>query len=199
MHIEPVTLEGRHVRLEPLSMDHHAALCAAADHDDIWRWIHPPSRTPEQIRVNIETALSWQRAGTALPFATIERASGRAIGSTRFANIDRTHRRLEIGWTWLHPDWQRTPVNTEVKFLMLRHAFEKLGCIRVELKTDELNQKSRNAILRIGAKEEGIFRKHMIVAGGRIRDSVYFSIVDSEWPTVKANLEGKLARPWPVS
>jgi RimJ/RimL family protein N-acetyltransferase len=117
---------------------------------------------------------------------------GRVIGSTRYANIDRAHRRVEIGWTWVARAWQRTAVNTEAKYLLLRHAFETLGCIRVELKTDSLNAQSRAAILRIGAREEGIFRNHMITASGRIRHTVYFSITDAEWPEVKSRLEAKL-------
>lgn len=129
-----------------------------------------------------------------LPFATIEKRSGRAIGSTRYANIDAGNRRLEIGWTWIAGNWQRTAVNTEAKYLMLRHAFETLRCIRVEFKTDALNERSRNAILRIGAKEEGTFRKHVITASGRVRDTVYFSIVDSEWNAVKKMLEARLSR-----
>ena len=192
MIVEPVTLEGKHVRLEPLSLAHHAALCEAGLDEDLWRWIAAPVRTPEEMRAYIETALSEQAAGTALPFATIERASGRAIGSTRYGNIDRPNRRVEVGWTWIARPWQRTAVNSEAKYLMLRHAFETLGCIRVELKTDALNERSRKAILRIGAKEEGTFRNHMITASGRIRHTVYFSILDSEWPQVKAWLEAKL-------
>ena len=127
-----------------------------------------------------------------LPFALIEKSTGRAIGSTRYGNIDRTHHRVEIGWTWVAPTWQRTAVNTEAKYLLLRHAFETLGCIRVELKTDSLNEKSRNAILRIGAREEGTFRNHMITASGRIRHTVYFSVLDSEWPEVKSRLQSRL-------
>jgi RimJ/RimL family protein N-acetyltransferase len=140
----------------------------------------------------IETALKEQERGISLPFAQVEPATRRAIGSTRYGNIDRTNHRVEIGWTWVGREWQRTAVNTEAKYLLLRHAFETLGCIRVELKTDSLNEKSRAAILRIGAREEGIFRNHMITASGRIRHSVYYSILDSEWPTVKARLETKL-------
>src|SRR5438105_7423635 len=192
MIVEPVTLEGKHVRLEPLSLAHHAALCEAGLDEDLWRWIAAPGRTPEEMRAYIETALSEQAAGTALPFATIERASGRAIGSTRYGNIDCSNRRVEIGWTWIARPWQRTAVNTEAKYLMLRHAFETLGCIRVELKTDSLNEKSRDAILRLGAKEEGTFRRHLITWTGRVRDTVYFSILDSEWPEVKARLESRL-------
>jgi len=193
MIVQPVTLEGKCIRLEPLSLAHHAALCHVGLDQDVWRWITAPVRTPEEMRAYIETALAEQAAGTALPFATIERASGRAIGSTRYGNIDRSNRRVEIGWTWIARPWQRTAVNTEAKYLMLRHAFETLGCIRVELKTDSLNERSRKAILRIGAQEEGTFRNHMITASGRIRHTVYYSIIDSEWPAVKANLEEKLS------
>ena len=196
MQIQPVTLQGHFIRLEPLSQVHHADLCEAGDDPEIWRWNPRPILTAEEMRVYIATAKAGQAAGTMLPFATIERLSGRAIGSTRFAEIDRPHRHLEIGYTWIKPRWQRTPVNTEAKYLMLRHAFEELGCIRVELKTDALNQRSRNAILRIGAQQEGIFRKHMVTDSGRIRHSVYFSLIDSEWPVVKARLEEKLARPF---
>ena len=192
MILEPMTLEGKCIRLEPLSLAHHAALCEAGLDEDLWRWIAAPVRTPEEMRAYIETALSEQAAGRALPFATIERASGRAIGSTRYGNIDRPNRRVEVGWTWIARPWQRTAVNSEAKYLMLRHAFETLGCIRVELKTDSLNERSRKAIARIGAQEEGTFRNHMITASGRIRHTVYYSIVDSEWPAVKVSLEKKL-------
>ena len=196
MIVEPVTLEGRYVRLEPLALDHHARLCEVALEADIFRWFPVPVRTADDMRRFIEEALEAQRAGTALPFTTIELAGGKAIGGTRFGNIDRTHRRVEIGWTWIASAWQRTPINTEAKYLMLRHAFEQLGCIRVELKTDSLNEPSRKAILRLGAKEEGTLRNHVITASGRLRHSVYYSILDSEWPAVKAGLEEKLARPW---
>jgi RimJ/RimL family protein N-acetyltransferase len=131
-------------------------------------------------------------AWTALPFALIEKSSGRVIGSTRYANIERVHHRLEIGWTWVARRWQRTAMNTEAKYLLLRHAFERLKCIRIELKTDSLNDRSRAAILRIGAREEGTFRNHMITASGRIRHTVYFSVIDSEWADVKARLEARL-------
>jgi RimJ/RimL family protein N-acetyltransferase len=194
MNIEPVTLEGAHVRLEPLSLAHCEGLAEVGLDESVWRWNPTPVQTMEGMRAYIEEALAWQARGGALPFATIEKSSGRAIGSTRYANIDETHRRLEIGWTWIAPHWQRTAINTEAKYLMLRHAFENLGCIRVELKTDSLNERSRNAILRIGAKEEGTFRNHMITSTGRIRHSVFFSITDFEWAEVKANLEVKLAR-----
>lgn len=192
MRFEPVLLEGRGVRLEPLTESHHAALCEAGLDPELWRWIPFRVTTPEEMSAYIRTALEWQAAGTALPFATVDRASGRVIGSTRYMNIDQANRRVEIGSTWIARPWQRSIVNTEAKYLMLRHAFEVMHCIRVEFKTDSLNRRSRNAILRIGAREEGIFRNHMPTWSGRIRHSVYFSILDSEWPRVKLDLEAKL-------
>jgi RimJ/RimL family protein N-acetyltransferase len=189
----PVTLEGRHARLEPLAKAHLAGLAEVGLEEELWRWIPTAVRTREEMAAYIETALSEQERGVSLPFAIVEKATGRAIGSTRYANIDRTHHRVEIGWTWVAREWQRTAINTEAKYLLLKHAFESLGCMRVELKTDSLNEKSRAAILRIGAKEEGIFRNHMITASGRIRHTVYFSIIDSEWPAVKARLAAKLS------
>jgi N-acetyltransferase len=194
MDITPVTLAGRHVRLEPLSLGHLDRLCEIGFDEGVWRWTLATVQTPEDMREYVAAALKSQDEGTALPFATVERSSNRVIGSTRFANIDKEHRRLEIGWTWIAPAWQRTIINTEAKYLMLSHAFETLGCNRVEFKTDSLNEKSRNALRRIGAQEEGTFRNHMITQGGRLRHTVYFSIINSEWPAVKANLESKLGR-----
>ena len=190
----PVTLEGRHVRLEPLSLAHLPALQAAGAHDELWPYFVWSFAAPEAMRRFVETALSDQQAGTALPFAVIELASGTPVGSTRFGAIDPHHRRAEVGWTWLTPSRQRGPLNTEMKFLMLRHAFEVLGLLRVEFKTDALNQKSRQALERIGATQEGIFRKHMVMHTGKVRDSVYFSVVDSDWPGVKQRLESLMAR-----
>jgi N-acetyltransferase len=194
MEIHPTTLEGRAVRLEPLSLKHHAQMCEAGLDFDLWHWTTQNVRTPKDMRSYIEQALGDQARGTSLPFATIDQASGKVIGSTRYLNIDVSNLRVEIGATWLAKPWQRTAANTEAKYLMLRHAFEKFGCIRVELKTDSLNQRSRDAILRLGAKEEGTLRNHMLTWTGRIRHTVYFSIIDSEWPEVKARLEGMLAR-----
>jgi RimJ/RimL family protein N-acetyltransferase len=192
MAIAPATLEGRYVRLEPLTAEHTKALAEIGLDEDLWRWIPTPVRTMEEMSAYVQTALKEQANGSALPFALIERASGRVIGSTRYGNIDRAHYRVEIGWTWVARQWQRSSINTEAKYLLLRHAFETLKCIRVELKTDSLNERSRAAILRVGAREEGTFRNHMITASGRIRHTVYFSILDSEWPDVKARLESKL-------
>ena len=193
MKIEPVVLEGSHVRMEPLKESHHDELCAVGLDPELWRWIPFRVLTPDEMSGYIRNAMDAQTAGSALPFATVERSSGRAIGSTRYMNIDAPNRHVEIGSTWIGRAWQRSAVNTEAKYLMLRHAFETLGCLRVELKTDSMNVRSRNAIQRIGARQEGIFRNHMPTWSGRIRHSVYFSIIDSEWPKVKADLEAKLA------
>jgi N-acetyltransferase len=192
MVVAPVVLEGQHVRLEPLQRSHLPGLAAVGLDPELWRWIPTPVRTIDEMAAYIGTALREQEQGVSLPFALVERQTGRAVGSTRYGSIERTHHRVEIGWTWVAPEWQRTAINTEAKYLLLKHAFETLGCIRVELKTDSLNERSRTAILRIGAREEGTFRNHMITASGRIRHSVYFSIVDSEWPAVKARLEKML-------
>ena len=147
---DPV-LEGRHVRLEPLSREHHTELCDVGLDPDLWRWTVTRSHTPDQLLAYIDAALHARAAGDAIPFLIRDQASGRAIGSTRYGNIDTANRRLEIGWTWIAAPWQRTPANTEAKLLLLTHAFEDRGCIRVEFKTDVLNTKSRNALLRIGA------------------------------------------------
>jgi RimJ/RimL family protein N-acetyltransferase len=193
MDVRPVTLEGEHVRLEPLTMAHHAALWEIAKDHELWRWTATNIRAPEDLTRYMETALAEQAAGRALPFATIARAAG-AVGSTRFGNIEPLNRRCEIGWTWLGSAWQRTAANTEAKLLMLTHAFETWHCIRVEFKTDALNQASRAAIARLGAKEEGTFRRHMVTQTGRVRDTVYYSILDEEWPSIKARLEARLRR-----
>jgi len=192
MVVSPIFLEGAHVRLEPLAKTHLAGLVEVGLDEELWRWIPTPVRTQEEMAAYIETALNEQKRGEALPFAIVEKSTSRAIGSTRYGSIDRAHHHVEIGWTWVARDWQRTAMNTEAKYLLLKHAFETLGCMRVELKTDSLNERSRAAILRLGAREEGIFRNHMITASGRIRHTVYFSIIDSEWPAVKARLEAKL-------
>jgi len=192
--LQSVKLVGTFVSLEPLAPEHGQLLFEAAgsDAEDIFRWIPYPMRTAREFETWTATAFAEQARGESVVFATREKATGKLIGSTRFMNISLPNRRVEIGSTWLIPRCQRTPVNTEAKYLMLRHAFESLGCIRVELKTDALNQKSRDAILRLGAKEEGTFRRHLITWTGRVRDTVYFSILDSEWPEVKARLESRL-------
>lgn len=195
----PLTLEGNVVRLEPIRGEHAALFWDVAKNDleDIFRWIPYSMKTQEDFQRLIDKAFAEQERGESIVFATVERPTGRVIGSTRFMSIDRINRRVEIGSTWIAPAWQRTAVNTEAKYLMLRHAFEVWGCVRVELKTDALNQKSRNAILRIGAKEEGTLRRHVVTWTGRIRDSVYFGILDDEWPEVRSRLEARMAGPTP--
>ncbi len=189
-------MEGATVRLDPIRREHARLFWEGAkgDLEEIFRWIPYSMNTPEDFEELIDKAFSEQQRGESVVFATVERSSGRVIGSTRFMNIDRVNRRVEIGSTWIAPAWQRTGVNTEAKYLMLRHAFEEWKCIRVELKTDALNQKSRNAILRLGAKEEGTLRRHLVTWSGRVRDTAYFSILDSEWPDVKKRLEDFLTR-----
>ena len=193
---KPVLLEGQSVRLEPLRHEHEQIFWDVAKDSlgETFRWFRDSMRTREDFRTYVEKAFAEQQRGESVAFATVERSSGRVIGSTRYMNIARVHRKTEIGSTWIVPAWQRTAINTEAKYLMLRHAFEEQKCLRVEIKTDVLNQKSRNAILRLGAKEEGTLRKHMVTWSGRVRDSVYFSILDTEWPAVKAALEAKLQR-----
>ena len=192
--IEPVTLEGRLIRLEPLSLDHVAGLAEVGLDPAIWRWTIARPTTVDQLRAWAEAAIAGRDAGAELPFATIDRATGRPIGSSRYLNIVLEHRRVEIGWTWVAPAWQRTGVNREAKLLMLAHAFDTLGCRRVEFKTDSLNEPSRTALLGIGAQFEGIFRNHMVMPGGRMRHSAYYSVIDEEWPAVRAGLERSLAR-----
>lgn len=194
--VTPLTLEGSVVRLEPVRREHADLFWEAAKDsvDDLFRWIPYSMKTREDFQRFVARAFEEEERGESIVFATVERSSGNVIGSTRFMNIDRINRRVEIGSTWIAPAWQRTAVNTEAKYLMLRHAFETWGCLRVELKTDALNQRSRNAILRLGAQEEGTLRKHLVTWTGRIRDTVYFSILDTEWPEVKARLEKRLGQ-----
>jgi len=192
VNLTPLELEGSHVRLEPLSESHHEALCAVGLDPELWRLIPIQVLDRDQMMRFIRAQLSDQEKGTAIPFATVDRKSGKVVNATRFMNIDVANKRVEIGSTWIARPWQRTAINTEAKYLMMRHAFEKLGCNRVEWKTDSLNTQSRNAILRLGAKEEGILRNHMVTWSGRLRHSVYYSVIASEWPEVKAHLEGKI-------
>lgn len=194
MEIIPVTLQGARVRMEPLSLDRHFDGLAKIGLDpEIWRWTLSVAATPEELRQYLQEALRMQAEGSALPFATVDQGTGQVLGCTRFGNIEPKHRKAEIGWTWVGRAFQRSHVNTEAKYLMLRHAFETWGCVRVELKTNALNRKSREAIVRIGAKEEGTLRKHATSDSGVVRDTVYFSITDDEWPAVKARLESMLA------
>jgi len=187
-------LDGDVVQLVPLTVGHVDALWEVGFDAEIWRWMPKGVRDRGTMQEWVEEALTSQGAGLAIPFATTLRETGKVIGSTRFMNIDASHRRAEIGATWITPAWQRSRVNTEAKYLMLRYAFEEQQRRRVEFKTSSQNVKSRAAILRLGATEEGTFRKHMIQEDGSNRDTVYFSIVDDEWPAVKARLETVLAR-----
>ena len=195
MLVEPVTLEGSRIRMEPLDLGRHfEGLAAIGLEPELWRWTIGVCATREELRAYLDEALRQQAEGSALPFATVDRATGKVVGCTRFGNIEPAHLRAEIGWTWVGKPFQRSHVNTEAKYLMLRHAFETWGCRRVELKTNVLNRKSRDAMLRIGAKEEGILRKHAINADGSSRDTIYYSIVDDEWPEVEKRLEKMMAR-----
>jgi N-acetyltransferase len=193
MDLTPRVLEGPSVRLEPLTAEHLDGLCGAGLDPELWKLTVSRIKTRADMQRYLDEAIADQRAGTALPFATVWRATGQVIGSTRFGNASPANRRVEIGWTWLARPWQRTGANTEAKYLMLRHAFEQWGCIRVELKTSALNLRSRAAILRIGGREEGILRHHMINEDGSLRDSVFFSILASEWPEARRRLEDMLA------
>lgn len=192
MEILPLTIVGHHVRLEPLTASHSESLVAAAADGELWnlKVTLVPSRA--NIDEYIDAALKGQASGRELPFVIMRKSSDTVVGTTRFYDILPDDRRVAIGYTWLSLSAQRTPINTETKLLLLTHAFEKWQCIRVELITDFLNQQSRAAILRLGAKEEGVLRNHMIMPDGRIRDSVCFSIIDSEWPMVRGRLLEKL-------
>ncbi len=192
MEVAPIILEGRHVRLEPLSLTHEESLIAAAGDGELWDSNVTVVPTRARMAGYIETALKAQAVGRELPFVIVRKLSDQIVGTTRFYDIERIDRRVAIGYTWLAASAQRTAVNTEAKLLLLTQAFERWGFIRVELITDVLNQQSRTAILRLGAKEEGVLRNHMVMPGGRYRDSVCFSIIETEWPEVKARLERKL-------
>lgn len=194
--IGPVTLTGRYARLEPMALAHLPALIAAGADSAIWQWYSVTGATPEAMRAFVDDALAMAAKGTGVPFTVTDQLTGAIVGSTRFGAIERAHRRAEIGWTWLNPCVQRTPINTEMKYLMLRQAFETWQLMRIEFKTDSLNDKSRRALARIGATEEGTLRNHMVTHTGRIRHSVYYSITDGDWPAVKQRLEQKLARPF---
>jgi RimJ/RimL family protein N-acetyltransferase len=194
LKIAPVTLTGRFVRLEPLTEAHFEALAKYAYEPGIFRWFPVQANTPEALRTNIRGALDAQKAGTALPFATVRLNDdgGAVVGSTRFMNISAADGRMEIGSTWIGLPHQRSVVNTEAKLLMLRHAFETLGALRVELKTHEKNEKSRNAIVRLGAQYEGMHRNHTLMHDGTMRNTAWYSIIETEWPAVQARLEAKI-------
>jgi RimJ/RimL family protein N-acetyltransferase len=191
-HVEPLVLEGRIVRLEPMTLDHVDGLTAVAEDPALWRWTTGRPMDRAAMLEWVERALANRDSGTEHPWVTVDRATGRPIGSSRYLNIVLEHRRLEIGWTWVTTAWQRRGANREAKLLMIEHAFERLGCMRVEFKTDALNAQSRSALAGIGATFEGVFRRHMVMPDGRIRDSAYFSIIEEEWPAVKARLEASV-------
>ena len=186
MRVEPVVLTGETLRLEPLRQEHAQGLYNRGRSADDWRYM------PRACFIDMADTRQWIdeaiEAPGQLPFAIVEKAKNKVIGSTRYLNIRPEHRSLEIGWTWLGQQWQRTPANTEAKLLLLSHAFDRLGCVRVEFKTDARNARSQRALERIGATREGVLRKHMIVQGNFARDSVYFSVIDSDWPEVRERL-----------
>jgi RimJ/RimL family protein N-acetyltransferase len=186
--LEPVTLEGRLVRLEPMSPAHLDGLSKVAFDPSLWVWTLARPTDRAGLEAWMSTAISNREAGTELPFVTIDRATGEPIGSSRYLNIVPEHRRLEVGWTWVALARQRSGTNREAKLLMIEHAIERLGCHRVEFKTDSRNEKSRAALLGIGAIFEGIFRNHMVMPDGPLRHSAYYSVIDDEWPEVKARL-----------
>jgi N-acetyltransferase len=188
------TLTGNTVELRPLQQDHAQALLNAAADGQLWNMTLTVVPRAATIDGYIKTALDGLAAGTVMPFVIVLRESGAIVGSTRFWKIDRANRKLEIGHTWLSESVQRSGVNTEAKYLLLSHAFDAMHCVRVQFTTDELNQKSRAAILRIGAKQEGVVRHERIMPDGRKRNSVRFSVIDDEWPEVKALLDAKLGR-----
>lgn len=195
MDPRPITLLGEHVMLVPLAREHAEGLFAAAQDDAVWRWMpNPRPRELGAMRAWIDDALRAAESGDAVPFALVERASGALAGSTRYFDVRRAHRGLEIGWTWVGTPWQRTALNTEAKLLLLAHAFETLGAMRVQLKTDLRNERSQRAIERVGAVREGVLRAHMLCWDGSVRDTVMYSIVDREWPAAKERLLRRLAR-----
>jgi RimJ/RimL family protein N-acetyltransferase len=191
--VTPVTLAGSRVRVEPLERSHLPGLVAAGADPATWTWIHAPLTDEASMRAWVEDALRARDTGAEVPFATVDAAAGRVLGSTRFMSIAPAHRRLEIGWTWLAPAARGTGANSEVKLLMLEHAFERLGAMRVEFKTDALNVRSRAALTGIGATFEGIFRRHQLTASGRVRDSAWYAITGEDWPAVRDRLHARLA------
>lgn len=192
--VEPVVLDGERVRLEPLTEAHVDDLMLVAMDPTLWRWTLARPTDRDGLLAWVRAAVANREAGQELPFATIDKASGRAVGSTRYMSIVPDHRRLEIGWTWLGSAYHRGGANREAKYLQLRHAFETLGANRVEFKTDSLNERANPALLGVGATFEGAFRDHMIMPDGRLRTSNYYSVIAPEWPAVKARLEAALGR-----
>jgi RimJ/RimL family protein N-acetyltransferase len=191
--VTSVTLVGRGVRLEPLELAHVPSLAAAGADPATWTWMHAPLADEASMRAWVDEALRNRDAGEEVPFATVDAVTGRVLGSTRFMSIAPAHRRLEIGWTWLTPAAHGTGANTEAKLLMLEHAFERLRAMRVELKTDARNERSRAALAGIGATFEGVFRRHQLMGSGRVRDSAWYAVVDEDWPAVRERLRARLA------
>lgn len=190
--LQPITLRGTHAELVPLEPAHAPALWRAGDDAAIWTWMPFAIRSQTDMATLVQRMLDLQAHGQALPFVIFAVGHPEPVGATSYLAIDVPHKRVEIGATWLNARWQRTAINTECKYLLLRHAFATLGCVRVEFKTDAENTRSRAALRRIGATEEGTLRRHMQMPGGRVRDSVYYSVIDTEWPDVKLRLEDKL-------
>ena len=189
------TLEGELVRLEPMTTAHEDGLWEASRDERTWRWLSiEQPQTREEMRAYVEAALALEREGAEMPLVTRRRDDDRIVGSTRYLALRPEHRSLEIGWTWLHPDAWGTGINVEAKLLMFEHAFERLGCLRVELKTDARNERSRGAMAALPAQFEGVHRKQMLVRGGQRRDSAWYSVIDDEWPEVRANLLRRLGR-----
>jgi RimJ/RimL family protein N-acetyltransferase len=193
--IEPVTLRGEHATLEPLSTSHAPALAKAAADGELWRLWYTGVAAPEKMDAYIATALDMRERLDAMPFVVRQNETGDIVGCTRYFNVDAANRRVEIGHTWYAKRVQRTPLNTECKLLLLSHAFEALGCIAVEFRTHWFNHASRAAIARLGAKQDGVLRNHAITADGIKRDTVVFSIIDSEWPAVRQHLRFQLEKP----
>lgn len=193
--LEPITLTGTRVTLEPLSFDHHEGLVAALKDGEMWKLWYTSIPTPDRLGAEIERRLRLQAAGSMLPFAVRENAGGRVVGMTTYMNVEEAHRRVEIGSTWYGRSVQRTGLNSQCKLLLLSHAFEQLRCIAVEFRTHFFNRQSRNAIERLGAKLDGILRNHQIGSNGTLRDTCVYSIIAGEWPTVKANLVAGLQEP----
>ena len=193
--LEPITLTGTRVTLEPLSLDHHDGLIAALKDGDMWNLWYTSIPSPDRLRAEIERRLRLQAAGSMLPFTVRENAGGRVVGMTTYMNIEEAHRRVEIGSTWYGRSVQRTGLNSQCKLLLLSHAFDQLRCIAVEFRTHFFNRQSRKAIERLGAKLDGILRSHQIGSNGTLRDTCVYSIIAGEWPTVKANLMAGLQEP----
>src|SRR5579862_3952208 len=191
--VAPVELVGKRAKLVPLDQSHIPALCEAGSDPAIWRYMPAKIEKPEDIAYHLRRLMEDSGKGTELPFTIIDQETGRPVGCTCFLDITPAHKGLEIGWTWLSPTVWRTRINTECKYLLLRHCFEDLGAIRVFFKTDARNERSQNALERVGAVREGVLRQHRIMPDGYLRDSVYYSVLDKEWPGVKERLEGYLS------